>query len=62
MPILRAVLAAKVEESDRAMVADGKQKRLYLDHQGEFQNQNCMLGSLHDNDHDGVARIFEGHS
>ena len=42
----------EVGESARAMAATARQKRLYLHHQGEFQNENCTLGSLHDSDHD----------
>ena len=49
-------------ESARAMADPARQKRLYLHHQGEFENQNCTLGSLHDSDDDGVVRIFVGHS
>ena len=58
--IVRAVLAAKVKENAQAMAADGETKM--LQHQGEFQHQNCMLGSLHDSDHDGVGKFFAGHS
>ena len=29
---------------------------IYLQYQGEFQYQNCTLGSLHVSDHDGVGR------
>ena len=36
--------------------------RLYLHHQGEFLHQNCMVRTVHDSDHDGVVRIFAGHS
>ena len=54
--------ATEVRESARVMAAMARQKRLYLHHQREFQNQNCTLGSLHDSDHDGVVRIFVGHS
>ena len=54
----KTVLATNVEESDRAMVADG----LYLRHQGEFQHNYFAFVSLHDSDHDGVVRIFVGHS
>ena len=54
--------APEVGESARAMAATARQKRLYLHHQEEFQNQNCTLGSLYDGDHDGVVRIFVGHS
>ena len=52
----------KVEESARAMAADGMTKALvfYLHHQGEFQIQNCTLGSLHDSDHDDVVIILVG--
>ena len=59
MPLLRTVLPPEVGESARAMAATERQKHY---HQGEFQNQNCTLGSLHDSDHDGVVRIFVGHS
>ena len=55
---LRAALATKViSEQWRPMA---RQKRLYLHHQGEFQHENCMLGSLHDSDYDDVVRIFVG--
>ena len=62
VPFLRMVLPPEVGESARAMAATARQKRLYLHHQGEFQNQNCTLESLHDSDHDGVVRFFAGHS
>ena len=62
VPLLRTVLPPEVGESARAMAATARQKHLYLQHQGEFPNQNCTLGSLHDSDHDGVVRIFVGHS
>ena len=39
-----------------------QQKRLYLHHQGEFQHQNCTVGTVHDSDHEGVVRIFVRHS
>ena len=39
-----------------------QQKRLYLHHQGEFQHQNCTVGTVHDSDHEGVLRIFVRHS
>ena len=58
---VRAVVATNFEESDRAMAA-ALQKRLYLHHQGEFQHQNCTVRTVHDSDHDGVVRIFAGHS
>ena len=35
-----------------------QQKRLYLHHQGEFQHQNCTVGTVDDSDHEGVVRIF----
>ena len=44
------------------MAATARQKRLYLQHQGEFQHQNCTVRTVHDSDHDGVVRIFAGHS
>ena len=39
-----------------------RQKRSYLHNQGEFQLQNCTVGTVHDSDHEGVVRIFVGHS
>ena len=39
-----------------------QQKRLYLHHHGEFQHQNCTVGTVHDSDHEGVVRIFVRHS
>ena len=39
-----------------------QQKRLYLHHQGEFQHQNCTVGTVHDSDREGVVRIFVRHS
>ena len=44
------------------MVATARQKRLYLHHQGEFQHNYFDFVSLHHSDHDGVVRIFVGHS
>ena len=44
------------------MAATARQKRSYLHHQGEFQHQNCTVGTVHDSDHDGVVRIFVRHS
>ena len=35
-----------------------QQKHMYLHHQGEFQYQNCTVGTVHDSDHEGVVRIF----
>ena len=51
--------------SKRAIVQwrpTAQQKRLYLYHQGEFQHQNCTVGTVHDSDHEGVVRIFVRHS
>ena len=42
------------------MAATARQKRSYLHHQGEFQHQNCTVGTVHDSDHE--VRIFVGHS
>ena len=39
-----------------------QQKRLYLHHQGDFQHNYFDFASLHHSDHDGVVRIFVGHS
>ena len=58
----KTVLAANVEDSDRAMAADGTTKALYLRQQGEFQDNYFDFVSLHDSDHDGVVRTFVGHS
>ena len=62
VPFLRTVLPPEVGESARAMAATARQKRLYLQHRGEFQHQNCSVRTVHDSDHDGVVRIFAGHS
>ena len=62
VPFLRTVLPPEVEESARAMAATARQKRSYLHHQGEFQLQNCTVGTVHDSDQEGVVRIFVGHS
>ena len=51
------VLAINAEDSNRAMAADSRQKRLYLHHQGEFQQTAFVQHS----DHDSVVRIFVGH-
>ena len=44
------------------MASTARQKRSYLHHQGEFQHQNCTVGTVHDSDHNGVVRIFVRHS
>ena len=62
VPFLRTVLPPEVGESARAMAATARQKRLYLRHQGEFQHNYFDFVSLHHSDHDGVLRIFVGHS
>ena len=62
VPFLRTVLPPEVEESARAMAATARQKRSYLYHQGEFQRNYFDFVSLHHSDHDGVVRIFVGHS
>ena len=62
VPFLRTVLPPEVGESARAMASTARQKRSYLHHQGEFQHQNCTVGTVHDSDHEGVVRIFVGHS
>ena len=59
----KTVLATNVEESDRAMAADGTTKALVSPpDQGEFQHQNCTVGTVHDSDLEGVVRIFVRHS
>ena len=40
------------------MVADGTTKALVSHHRGEFQHQNCTVGTVHDSDHEGVVRIL----
>ena len=55
----KTVLAANVEDSVEQWWPTSRQKRLYLHHQGEFQHN---FVSLHHSDHDGVVRIFVGHS
>ena len=62
VPFLRTVLPPEVGESARAMASTARQKRSYLHHQGEFQLQNCTVGTVHDSDHEGVVRIFVCHS
>ena len=62
VPFLRTELPPEVGESARAMASTARQKRSYLHHQGEFQHQNCTVGTVHDSDHEGVVRIFVGHS
>ena len=62
VPFLRTVLPPEVGESARAMASTARQKRSYLHHQGEFQLQNCTVGTVHDSDHEGVVRIFVRHS
>ena len=57
-----SVLPPEVGESARVMASTARQKRSYLHHQGEFQHQNCTVGTVHDSDHDGVVRIFVRHS
>ena len=44
------------------MAATARQKRSYLHHQGEFQHNYFDFVSLHHSDHDGLVRIFVGHS
>ena len=62
VPFLRTILPPEVGESARAMAATARQKRSYLHHQGEFQHDYFDFVSLHHSDHDGVVRIFVGHS
>ena len=51
----KTVLATNVEDSDRAMAADGTAKALVSLSYFDFV-------SLHHSGHDGVLRIFGGHS
>ena len=62
VPFLRTVLPPEVGESARAMASMARQKRSYLHHQGEFQHQNCTVGTVHDSDREGVVKIFVRHS
>ena len=39
-----------------------KRSYMYLYHQSEFQHNYFDFVSLHHSDHDGVVRIFVGHS
>ena len=59
VPFLRTVLLLEALEQWRPTA---RQKRSYLHHQGEFQCNYCVVVSLHHGDHDGVVRIFVGHS
>ena len=52
--LLRMVLPPDVGESARAMASMARQKRSHLHHQGEFQHQNCTVGTVHDSNHEGV--------
>ena len=64
VPFLRTVLPPEVEH----MIAleqwrpTARQNRSYLYHQSEFQHNYFDFVSLHHSDHDGVLRIFVGHS
>ena len=64
---IRTVLPPEVGESAQAMAGNGKtkalmqacngrQKRSYLHHRGEFQHQLFTFGSLHDSNHGGVVK------
>ena len=59
-PFIRAVPAMKVKENDRRVAADDTTKVLVSP--GEFQHQNCTVGTVHDSDHDDVVRILVHHS
>ena len=55
----------RVVKSKRALEQwrpTARQKHSYLYHQGEFQHNYFDFVSLHHSDHDGVVRIFVGHS
>ena len=60
VPFLRTVLPPEVEESARAMAANGETKAFIFHHQGEFQQQLFTFMSVHDGDHGGVVRISVG--
>ena len=56
------VLPPEVDGALEQWRLTARQKRSYLHHQGEFQHNYFDFVSLHDSDHDGVVRIFVGHS
>ena len=58
----KTVQATNVEEAIEQWWPTARQKRLYLHHQWEFQHNYDTFMSLQDSDHDGVVRIFVGHS
>ena len=58
----KTVLATTSKRAIEQWRPMAQQKHLYLHHQGEFQHQNCTVGTVHDSDHEGVVRIFVGHS
>ena len=62
VPFLRTVLPPEVDGALEQWRPTAREKRSYLHHQGEFQHQNCTVRTVHDSDHDGVVRIFAGHS
>ena len=62
VPFLRTVLPPEVDGALEQWRPTARQKRSYLHHQGEFQHQNCTVRTVHDSYHDGVVRIFAGHS
>ena len=64
VPFLRTVLPLEVGErsSNGGQRRDKSVHTLYLYHQSEFQHNYFDFVSLHHSDHDGVVRIFVGHS
>ena len=62
VPFLRTVLPPEVDGALEQWRPTARQKRSYLHHQGEFQHDYFDFVSLHHSDHDGVVRIFVGHS
>ena len=62
VPFHRTVLPPEVEGALEQWRPTARQKRSYLHHQGEFQRNYFDFVSLHHSDHDGVVRIFVGHS
>ena len=62
VPFLRTVLPPEVDRALEQWRPTARQKRSYLYHQSEFQHNYFDFVSLHHSDHDGVVRIFVGHS
>ena len=57
VPFVKMVLPPEVEESARAMAANGETKALISPHRCEFQHQLFTFRSVHDSDHGSVVRM-----